>query len=120
MPGNEVWTSLARALLQDDGERFAAKLVGGEAGHSSSLLLGDRGRIDGAKEEIQKPLTRCRVVEDVSHQRGLRGLLDEVAESCARGIDSLEKEGVERGVPADQLRRMQIPALIESADERML
>src|SRR6185312_14270753 len=79
----------------------------------------DRAAVQATEEVIEEPLARCRVIEDVPDQRGLRRLLDEVAEALRGLIEALQEECVAGGVAHGELRGMQIPALIEAAVERV-
>src|SRR3970282_1349183 len=75
--------------------------------------------VHGPKEVIEESLPRRRVVEDISHERGLRRLLDEVLEPRGSSLETAEEERVARGVADRELRGVQVPALIEAADERV-
>src|SRR5438552_477616 len=79
------------------------------------FLLRDRAGVDAAQEEVEQALAGGGVVEDVADQRRLRRLVDEVLEPRPGGVDALEEEAVQRAVARHELRRMQIPALIEAA-----
>src|SRR5438477_60152 len=81
--------------------------------------LGDRAGVDAAQEEVEEALPRRGVVEDIADERRLRRFVDEVLQPCPGGVDALEEEAVQRPVTRDELRRMQIPSLIESSGERM-
>src|SRR5215471_813250 len=103
------------AVLQDRDEGAAADLVDGQAGHLHRARLGDRAGLDRAQEVVEESLPGRGVVEDVAHERRLRGLVDEVPEPLPRGVDAHEKELEQRRVARHQLRRVQVPALVEAA-----
>src|SRR5207237_1626345 len=64
-------------------------------------------------------LTRRGIVEHIAEERGLRGLGDEVQQPLGGRFEAFEKECVHRRIPRDQLRGMQIPALVEGVGERV-
>ncbi len=76
-------------------------------------------RAQAAHEEVEQPLPRRRIVEHVADERRLGGLLDEVAQPGRGGRARGQKERVDRGVARRQLRRMQIPSLVETVHQRM-
>lgn len=81
------------------------------------LLFGQRAGVDRAQEVIEQALAGRRVVEGVTDAIGLRRLLDEGAQPRRRGVHAVEKEGMDGGVADRKLRRMEIPALIETAHQ---
>ena len=68
---------------------------------------------------VEQALSGGRIVEHVADQRGLRGFSHEVAQTLRRRLLPLEKKCVHRRVARRQLRRMQIPALIEAPGQRV-
>ena len=76
-------------------------------------------RSDGAQEIVEQALTVRR--RRIRRRRAVAcGLLDEVAEALARGVEAFEEEGIDGGVARGELRGVQVPALIEAAGERVL
>src|SRR5262245_25053856 len=63
---------LASAVFQDLDEGAPSQLLEREA-RSQHLLLRDRPARDAAQEKVQEALPGGGVVEDVPHERGLRG-----------------------------------------------
>src|SRR4029077_10889617 len=102
---------------QDLSERPGAQLRDRQAALLDGLRLGHRAAAERAQKVVEEPLPGGGVVEDVAHERRLAGLLDEVAQARRGGVEALEEEGEDSGVSRRELRRMQIPALVESALE---
>src|ERR1051325_2417510 len=105
------------SVLQNLHERGRHKLVVGQTRQPRRLFFGYRAAIDRAQKIIQKALARRGIVEHVANQRGLRGFLDEIAQTLGSRVEALQKECVDRRVACRQLRRMQVPSLIETADQ---
>src|SRR4030095_1472182 len=110
---------LGAPAAQDGDERAAAKLVEGQGAALGGVRLRERAAAHGAQEVIEQALAGGGVVEDVTDQRRLRRLADEVAQPLGGRVEALEKEGVERGVAARQLGGMEVPALVEALFERV-
>src|SRR6185503_395155 len=105
---------------EDRHERARAQLLEGEPAPRRRLLLADGAAVDRAQEEVEQALPRRRVVEDVADERRLRRLGDEVGEPLRRRVEAVEEERVDRRVTDGQLRRVQVPALVEAQLERVL
>ena len=82
----------------DEHLRAAAEFLGGEARHRQRFLFGDRPGVESAQEEVEQPLARRRVIEDVADERRLRRLAHKVLEPDSGGVDALEEERVQRAV----------------------
>ena len=100
--------------MQDLHERPRRELVERQAALLDRLLLRDRAAVHRAQEVVQQALPGRGVVEHVADERRLRRLLDEVAQALGRGVEAFEEERVDRGVARRQLRRVQVPALVEA------
>ena len=68
---------------------------------------------------VQQTLAGCRVVEDLADERGLARFRDEVLEARGRRVETLQEERVERGVARRELRRVEVPTLVEAVRERV-
>src|SRR5215204_7763868 len=100
-------------VLQNLDEGAGAQFVGREPAQARGLRLGESAAVDRAQEVVEQTLTRRRVVEHVADERGARGLLDKVAQTLRGRPEAFEEEGVDGRVARRQLRRVQVPALIE-------
>ena len=58
-------------------------------------------------------------VEYIADERRLSGFLNEIAQTLGCGGEPLEKEGVNGGEARRKLRRIQIPSLVETIDQRV-
>src|SRR5437870_9716004 len=87
---------------------------------SQSFVFRQRAAIQRPQKIIQQALPGCRVVEDVPNQSCFRRLLDKIVQAFGGRIQTLEKESIDGRITSRQLRRMQIPTLVETSDERML
>jgi hypothetical protein len=118
-PGAQPAPPSASPVLQDPRERAAAQFVERESAHLDRLGLGNGAGIQRAQKIIEKPLSRRRVVEHIADERGLCSFRDEIAEPLRGSGEALEEERVHRGVACRKLRGMEIPTLIEGANERV-
>ena len=110
---SSVVRPVLRPIRHDPRERAPAQLLDRDAGRLD-LILGQRAAGDPTQKEVQQPLAGRRIVEGIADQRGLGRALDKGAQPL-RGIGQLlQKEGVDCGVARRQLRRVQIPALVEA------
>ena len=105
--------------LQDLHERSAAKLGRCQPALLDRFVLGDRAAVHRPQEIIQETLSGGGIVEHVANQGGLRGLLHEVLEPLGSRVEPFEEERVHRRIARRQLRRMQVPPLVETGDERV-
>ena len=76
-------------------------------------MLGDRAAVHRAEKVVQQPLSRRRIVEDVAHERRLRGLLDKILQSLRRGRESFQEKRIDRGVPG----RREYPGHVRQVDQ---
>ena len=104
-------------IFTNDPERNSSSV---KPESSQRLFFSERAAIDRAQKIIQQSLARRRIVKHVANQRCFGRLLDKVAQTFRGRVQALEKESIDGGITGRQLRRMQIPALIKTADERML
>ncbi len=86
---------------------------------SSASGFGDRAGANAAEEEAEQSLARRRLVEHAADELRVRRAIQECLEPRAGELDAFEIEARHRGVARDELRGVQIPALIEAARERM-
>src|SRR5581483_11679629 len=107
------------AALENLQERAGLEIRLGQAGRLR-FRERDRSAAEPAEEEIQQSLTGRGVVEYVADQSRLGGFVDEILQPCRGRFQALKEEKVYRHVAAGKLRRMQVPALVEAADERVL
>src|SRR5260370_29910098 len=98
-------------------ETPASQLLESQA-RRERLFLGDRAAVQRAQEVIQEALTGSGVVENVADERRLPGLLDEIAETVGSGGEAFQEEGVNGGVTRGKVRRIPIPPLVETVDQR--
>src|SRR5262245_55413940 len=110
--------ALPAATFEDLQERPRSQLVGREPALLERLRLRDRAAPQRPQEDVEQALPRRRVVEDVADERRLAGLGEEVGQPLGGGLEALEEEGVEGGVARDELRGVQVPALVEADPER--
>src|SRR5215204_3587472 len=106
-------------VLEDAHEGPSTELVGRHARHADGLVLRQRTAVDGAEEEVEQALAGCRVVEHVADERRLSRALHEVAKASALLFETRQEERVDGRIACHELRRMQIPPLIEYRLERM-
>src|SRR6185503_17570227 len=101
-------------------KRAGTQFGDGQSRKVNGLFFGQRAAVNCAQEVIQQSLASGGIVENVSHQSGFRRLLDEILQTLRSGVETLQEKCIDRSIAGRQLRRMQIPALIESSLERML
>src|SRR5688572_20500509 len=80
----------------------------------------DRAAVDRAEKIVEQALTGCSVVENVTDERRFRSFFDEVFQTFGSCVEAFEKERVDGCVASRELRRVQVPTLIESISQRML
>ena len=100
-------------------ERGRLQVGRGEAGFFADFGGRHGAAGDGAGEEIEQSLGRGRIVELVAGQHRLRRFADKIPETRGLFVGAFEKKGVNRAVAGDQLRRMEVPALVKTVDQRM-
>ena len=105
--------SSPRSIRYDSRERAPAQLLDRDAGRLG-LLLGQCTTGDSTQKEVQQPLAGRRIVEGIADKRSPGRALDEGAQPLRCIGQLLQKEGVDCGVARRQLRRVQIPALVEA------
>ena len=93
----------------------AAQLVERHAGHRDRLFFRERAAVDRAEEEVEQSLTRRGVVEHIAHERRLRRRSTKFRSRAPCCSIPSRKKRVYRRVTRHELRRMQVPALIEPA-----
>ena len=91
-----------------------------KAGEGLCFFGGDGAAIESAEKIIQKALAGSGVVKDFADERGLGGFGDEVAQAFGGGVEALQEKGIDGGVAGDELRGVEIPALVVTVDQRML
>ena len=94
--------------------QFLERQTGGER-----FLFCDRAASESAQEEIEQALAGRGIVEDVAKQRGKRGFFDKCFQAIGGASQTFEEKKINSGVTRDELRRVQIPALIVSGAERV-
>src|SRR6202034_3994984 len=57
-------------------------------------------------------------VEDLADARGLRGLFEEIAQARGGRLEVFQKKRIDGGEAGGELRRMQVPPLVETVFER--
>ena len=102
-------------ILRNERERISSSVKpGGER-----FRLRDCAAGDAAQEKIEQSLSGRGIVEDVAEKRSERRLFDKRLQPIRSALEAFEEERINRGVTSDELRRMQIPALIKSGAQRM-
>ena len=107
-------------VLENLNKRSGAQFVARQAGKLQRFFFSERAAVDGPQKVIEQSLARGRIIKYITDQSSFRGLLNEVAQSFRSGVQALEKERIDRGITRRQLRRVQIPALIKTTNQRML
>src|SRR4051812_45681329 len=100
---SKVYRNLPPPPLQNPHERPPPQLLQGQPRPLQRLLFRDRPAVDGAQEVVEEALAGGGVVEDLADQRGLGGLMNEIAQAVGGGVEALQEEGVEGGVAGDEL-----------------
>src|SRR5688572_6494760 len=100
-------------------KRPRSELVHSDARSPRRLVRGDRTAVDRPDEEVQQALPSRGVVEYITDQCGASRLLDKVAETLGRRVETLEKKCEHSGVSCRQLSGMKIPSLIEGVCKRV-
>ena len=72
-----------------------------------------------AQEKVEETLAGRGVIEDIAEERSERGFFDKGLEPIGRAFEAAEKELINGGVTSDELRRMQVPALVKAGAQRM-
>jgi hypothetical protein len=107
------------SALDNLHKRPRSQLVQRQAGERADLVLTNGPAVERAQEEIQQSLSRGRVVEHRARERGLGGLPDQIEQSLRCSVQAFQEERIDGRVARDQLRGVQIPALIEGVGERV-